>query len=153
MSLRSMSAMRADVEAAGEEGGAAVPDPGVAKKALTDQLIALVPAEAIALYVVLIGLLAKEEEVWRWVSFGVVFIFTVGWILISYWEKGGARDRVPWLEVIVGVVAYVTWTTTVPQGTLTDLGGSTVAGAVAVAIVSALLTGVVRAQAVWVKQT
>ena len=149
MSLRSMAVMRADAESAAAGGGGDRTKPPAPLDKFRDQLIALVPAEAVGVYVAAIGAAAEAPEWVRWVCFGVVLVLTVGWVTLNYWQRAGGRTRVPWLEVIVGVVAFVAWTTTVPKGTLSDLGVDTWVGTLIVVFTSVVLTMVVQAKALW----
>jgi hypothetical protein len=138
-----MAVMRAETEQA--------PPAGEQKK-LRDQLIALVPTEAVALYVAAIGAAAEAPEWVRWLIFGVVLVFTPAWVVVSYWERKGGRTGIPVFEVIIGTIAFVAWTTTVPRGTFDDLGIPVWAGTIVVVVVSAGLTIAVRLQAVWAKK-
>lgn len=142
MSLRSMAVMRAEDE----------PDPPAGEqKKLVDQLIALIPAEAVALYVAAIGAAAEADEWVRWLIFAVVLAFTPVWVTVSYWEKKGGRTGIPVFEVAIGTVAFLAWTTTVPRGTFDDLGVPVWAGTIVVVVVSAALTLAIRVKAVWAK--
>jgi O-antigen/teichoic acid export membrane protein len=143
MSLRAMAVMRAEDEPA--------PPAGEQKK-LRDQLITLIPAEAVVLYVAAIGAAAEAQEWVRWLLFGMVLAFTPVWVVASYWERKGGRTGVPVFEVVIGTVAFVAWTTTVPQGTFDDLGVPVWAGTIVVAVVSAALALAVRLKAVWAKK-
>jgi hypothetical protein len=137
--------MRAEAEAA--------PVPaGDEQKKLRDQLIALVPTEAVALYVAAIGAAAEADEWVRWVCFGLVLVGTPVWITVNYWETRGSRGAIPWFEVVVGTIAFLAWTTTVPRGTLDELGGSTWVGTLIVVIVSAVLALATRMRAIWAKE-
>lgn len=143
MSLRSMAAMRAEDEPA--------PPAGEQKK-LRDQLVALIPAEAVALYIAAIGAAAAGEEGIRWGLFGLVLCLTPVWVVVSYWEKKGGRTGIPVFEVVIGTVAFAAWTTTVPRGTFDDLGLPVWAGTIVVVGVSAVLALAVRVHAVWAKK-
>src|ERR671910_2156470 len=115
MSLRSMAVMRAEAESgrpvvdaetarrgaeparapqrapargAGERGDA----PPQQLESARDQLIALIPAEAVALFILLIGLTANEAVGWRLGALGVVSVFAVAWTVLSYWEARGGRQ-------------------------------------------------------------
>lgn len=144
MSLRSIAVMRAENELA--------PPAGEQKK-LRDQLIALVPTAAVGLYVAAIGAAAEAQEWVRWLIFGAVLAFTPAWVVANYWERKGGRTGIPVFEVIVGTVAFVAWTTTVPRGTFDDLGVPVWAGTIVVAVASGGLTLAVRFQAVWARNT
>jgi apolipoprotein N-acyltransferase len=143
MSLRSMAVMRAQDE----------PDPpDGAQKKLRDQLIALVPTEAIGLYVASIGAAAEADEAVRWGIFVVVLVLTPIWVTANYWEQKGHRTKLPWFELVIGTIAFIAWTTTVPRGTLDDLGVPVWVGTIAVFVASAGLTLAVRLAAIWAKK-
>lgn len=148
-----MAILRADTERAQPDardaGGAAPRTPELTKA--TDQLIALIPAEAIALFILLIGLLADEKLGWRLAALGVVVLFAIGWIFVSFWEARGGRVGAPTpaFEIGVGVVAFLAWSTSVPASPFTDLDLPTWAGPVLVAIVSGALVMAARARALW----
>jgi hypothetical protein len=137
-----MAAMRAADEPSPPQGD---------QKKFVDQLTALVPTEAVALYVAAIGAAAAAEEWVRWVIFGLVLILTPAWVVVSYWEKKGGRTGFPGFEVVVGTLAFVAWTTTVPRGTFDDLGISVWVGTIVVAVASAVLTLAARFNAVWAR--
>lgn len=122
------------------------------QKKLRDQLIALVPAEAVGLYVAAIGAAAEANEGVRWAIFGVVLVLTPAWVALNYWEKKGDHNSLPWFELIVGTLAFVAWTTTVPSGTFDALGAPVWAGTIVVGVASAVLTVAIRAKAVWAKK-
>jgi hypothetical protein len=119
-----------------------------------DQLIALIPAEAVALFILLIGLTAEEALGWRLGALVGVSVFAVAWTLLSYWEARGGRKGapVPAFEIVVGLVAFLAWSTSVPASPFTDLDLPTFVGPVIVAVVSALLVLAARARAVWTKE-
>ena len=172
MSLRSMAVMRAEAETAAAEerreaergerpgpfgapparaGAAGTKTQDTALKRSRDQLVALIPAEAVALFVLLIGLTAKEALGVRLAMLAVVVAFTVGWIVLSYWEaKGGRRGAgLPGWEIGIGLVAFLAWSTSVPASPWTDLDLPTWTGPAVVAVVSALLVFVARLRVVW----
>jgi len=138
-----MAVMRAEDEPA--------PPTGEQKK-LREQLITLIPSEAVVLYVAAIGAAAEASEGVRWLIFFLVLIFTPVWVVASYWEKKGGRTGIPLFEVVIGTVAFVAWTTTVPQGTFDDLGLAVWGGTIVVVVVSAALALAVRLKAVWAKK-
>lgn len=138
-----MAVMRATDEGSPPEGE---------QKKLRDQLIALVPAEAVGLYVAAIGAAAEADEWVRWLLFGAVLVLTPTWVTVNYWEEKGGRTGLPWFELVVGTLAFVAWTTTVPSGTFDDLGAPVWAGTIVVAVASAVLTGAIKAKAVWAKK-
>ena len=119
-----------------------------------DQLIALIPAEAVALFILLIGLTANEAVGWRLGVLAVVSLFAVAWTVLSYWEARGGRKgtTVPGFEIIVGLIAFVAWSTSVPASPFDDLDLPTFVGPAIVAVVSALLIFAARVRAVWAKQ-
>jgi len=118
-----------------------------------DQLIALIPTEAVALFILLIGLTANEAVGWRLGVLAVVSLFAVAWTVLSYWEARGGRKgtTVPGFEIIVGLIAFVAWSTSVPASPFDDLDLPTFVGPVIVAVVSALLIFGARVRAVWAK--
>ena len=155
MSLRSIAVMRAEAEPAPAPASGTDPKPATPEdeqKKLLDQLIALVPTEAVAVYVAAIGAASSAPELVRWVCFLVVLVLTPVWVVVTYWEKKGGRTKIPFLEVVVGTLAFIAWTTTVPRGTLEELGGSPWVGTLIVVLASGALALVVRAKAVWAKK-
>jgi hypothetical protein len=173
MSLRSMAVMRAEAERgarvvdaetpggpkAGEPQRAPMPGrgPGGQGSQLDrsrDQLIALIPAEAVALFILLIGLTEEEAVGWRLGVLLGVSLFAVGWTLLSYWEAKGGRQgaALPTFEIAVGLIAFLAWSTSVPASPFADLDLPTFVGPAIVAVVSALLVLGARARAVWTKQ-
>jgi hypothetical protein len=143
VSLRAMAVMRASDEERPPEGE---------QKKLRDQLIALVPAEAVGLYVAAIGAAAEAEETVRWLIFVGVLLLTPIWVAVNYWEKKGGRTKLPWFELTIGTLAFAAWTTTVPLGTFDDLDIPVWAGTLVVVASSAVLTVAIRAKAVWAKK-
>ena len=63
MSLRSMADMRAEVEVRGAADE---------QRKLVNQLIALIPTEAVGLYIAAIAVAVEGSEFLRWVCLGVV---------------------------------------------------------------------------------
>jgi hypothetical protein len=169
MSLRSMAVMRAEAERVQSQssdaergvrrggrrsaGAAAPQQPKELAKPL-DQLIALIPSEAVALFILLIGLTAEEALGWRAAMLGLVALFALGWTVLSYWEAKGGRRGAGWpaFEMGVGVVAFLAWSTSVPASPFTDLDLPTWVGGAIVAITSAVLVFVSRTRAVWTKE-
>ena len=173
MSLRSIAVMRAEAERSGRvadegtpgeptaEGAQRAPAPGGVPDGqgnrldrYRDQLIALIPAEAVALFILLIGLTAEEAVGWRLGALVGVSLFAVGWTLLSYWEAKGGRKGAPFpgFEVVVGLIAFLAWSTSVPASPFADLDLPTFVGPMIVAVVSALLVFAARVRAVWAKQ-
>lgn len=126
--------------------------PAGEQKKLLDQLIALIPTEAVGLYVAAIGAASEADEWVRWLIFVVVLVLVPAWVTVSYWEKKGGRSRPPWFEVSIGTLAFIAWTTTVPLGTFDDLDIPVWAGTLVVVLASAILAGAIRAKAVWAKK-
>jgi hypothetical protein len=115
MSLRSMAVRRAEVENAVAKGDppAPVQDP----MAFRSYLIKLIPAESIALFVLLLGPLADASFEVRWAMLGIVLVLTPAWVFVNYRETATERDarlKVPKLQMATGMVAFTAWTATIP---------------------------------------
>ena len=118
---------------------------------LADQLVALIPAEAIGLYVPAIGAAVSGSEPVRWACLIVVAVLTPVWVTVSYLEQaaGKARSSLPWLEMAVGLLAFLAWSTAVPGGPWDDLGLAPWVGTLIVAGTTAVLFLVIRLRAAW----
>ena len=140
---------RAPARGAGERGDA----PAQQLESARDQLIALIPAEAVALFILLIGLMANEAVGWRLGALGVVAVFAVAWTVLSYWEARGGRKGalVPAFEILVGLIAFLAWSTSVPASPFDDLDLPTFVGPAIVAVVSTSLVFVARVRSLWAK--
>lgn len=140
---------RAPARGAGERGDA----PAQQLESARDQLIALIPAEAVALFILLIGLTANEAVGWRLGALGVVSVFAVAWTVLSYWEARGGRKGalVPAFEILVGLIAFLAWSTSVPASPFDDLDLPTFVGPAIVAVVSTSLVFVARVRSLWAK--
>lgn len=139
---------RAPAAGEGERGA-----PAQQLESARDQLIALIPTEAVALFILLIGLAANEAVGWRLGVLGVVSVFAVAWTVLSYWEARGGRKgaTVPGFEIMVGLIAFLAWSTSVPASPFDDLDLPTFVGPAIVAVVSALLIFLARVRSVWAK--
>lgn len=153
MSLRSMAVMRAKAEDRRAETESDPAADGEQKK-LQDQLIALIPAEAVAGFVALIGAMAALEVGWRWAALIFVALLTPLYVFISYANSANtaeAKNRLPWFEMSVGILAFLAWSTTVPAGPFDEIGFKTQYGAAVVAASAILLTAAVNTKAAWRK--
>lgn len=153
MSLRSMAVMRADAENRRAETGV---DPAAAgeQKKLRDQLIALIPAEAISAFVALIGATAALDVGWRWAVLGLIVVLIPIWVFTNYansLKDGDPKGKPPWFEIIVGLLAFLAWSTSVPAGPFDEIGLKTEYGAIIVLVAAAILTAAVNAKAAWRK--
>lgn len=126
---------------------------GEPKAQALDLLVSLIPAEAIAVYIAAIGIAAaSDSELARWACLGVVFVLTPAWVAVSYLEqRSGDRIQLPLFEMVVGAVAFVAWTTAVPEGPWDDIGLPTWVGSLVVLLASACLYVVTRFFAAWSK--
>jgi hypothetical protein len=138
---------------AGTESNSTDSAAGSSLAAARDQLIALIPSEAVALFILLLGLTADASLGVRVGAVVLVGVLSIAWTVLSYFEARGGRLGAGWpgFEIIVGTVAFLAWTTSVPASPFTDLDLPTWAGPAIVTVVSAVLVGVVRARAIWAK--
>jgi hypothetical protein len=139
-----------------DEGGVTTSAPASADAGLSDardRLIALIPSEAVALFILLIGLASKASLGIRLGLVALVAVFAVAWTLLSYYEARGGRKGAgtPKFEMAVGTIAFLAWTTSVPASPFFDLDLPTWVGPAIVAIVSGALVWLVRAKAIWSK--
>jgi hypothetical protein len=72
-----------------------------------EQLLKLVPAEAVAAYVVLLGLVPPDEPLKYWGSFAVGLILVV--IIRYFWTEIGNEKSTDISVVIISVIAYIIW--------------------------------------------
>jgi hypothetical protein len=150
MSLSSMAAMRAEADNPAPGGGAA--DQATVTK-LRDQLVALIPAESLAVFLVAMSVVADESYMVRWVLVGIVAAGTALWVNTHYRENTKQhRDhrKLPLLEMSVGTAAFVAWATTVPATPFLQIPGYKLEMGVAVIAGAAfLLVPLVRSRAKW----
>ena len=167
MSLRSMAMMRAENEAAEQArrsrltgpraardlGPAPAVEPDPALERARDQLIALIPTEAVALFILLIGATAEADVGVRIAMLALVAVLGPAWTLVTYWEAKGGRRGAGWpvFEMAIGTIAFLAWSTSVPASPFFDLDLPTWVGVVIVAVVSAGLVLAARARAVWMR--
>jgi hypothetical protein len=154
MSLRSMAVMRAVAEDERAKTGTDPAAEGEQKK-IVDQLIALIPTEAVSGFVALIGATVALSIGWRWAVLAVVAVLTPVWVLISYRKAASepaADSKVPWFEMAVGLLAFLAWSTNVPGGPFDDIGLRTQYGAVITLLAAIVLTTAVNFKATWRKE-
>ena len=137
-----MANMRAEVENRGAADE---------QRKLVDQLIALIPAEAVGLYVAAIAVAVEGSEALRWACLVVVTILTPLWVLWSFWHAKDENKGFPWLEMGIGTTAFIAWSTTVPKGPWNDIGLPTWVGTMIVIFASAILLLTSNLAAAWKK--
>jgi hypothetical protein len=115
MSLRSMAVTKAarDTDA----------DVQQEQDRLLNQLVNLIPGEAIALFVALMAATANYNYRTRLWMFWIVLVMTPLWVAANYLiaakPEALARKpplkRLPWFDMCLGSVAFIAWSVTVPH--------------------------------------
>ena len=81
----------------------------------------------------------------RWTLLGVVAVLTPLWVEIHYLKKARsrrARQRVPLFEMSAGLIAFLAWSTSIPESPWTEIGGFSTRWGLLIALLAsgALLT-------------
>jgi hypothetical protein len=146
ISLASVRALQEDALAEGKVRPGRIPGAVDAQERIVGQLVAFIPAEPVTLFIAALGAVGGESGGWvRWTLFGVVAALSPVWVEIHYLKKARsrrARRRLPLFEMTAGLVAFVAWSTSVPETPWTEIGGFTTRWGLLVALLvaAALLT-------------
>jgi hypothetical protein len=141
ISLASVRALQEDAVAAGRARPGRIPDAADAQERIIGQLVAFIPAEPVTLFIAVLAAVGAEASVWlRWTLLGVVAVLAPLWVEIHYLQKARsrrARKKVPVFEMVAGLVAFVAWSTTVPNSPWSEVGNFTPRWGLLVALVAA----------------
>jgi cation transport ATPase len=141
ISLASVRALQEDAVAAGRARPGRIPDAADAQERIIGQLVAFIPAEPVALFIAVLAAVGAESSAWvRWTLLGVVVVLAALWVEIHYLQKARsrrARKKVPLFEMAAGLVAFVAWSTSVPNSPWSEVGNFTPRWGLLVALVTA----------------
>jgi hypothetical protein len=141
ISLASVRALQEDAVAEGLARPGRIPDAADAQERIIGQLVAFIPAEPVALFIAVLAAVGAESSAWvRWTLLGVVAVLAPIWVEIHYLQKARsrrARKKVPLFEMAAGVVAFVAWSTSVPNSPWSEVGNFTPRWGLLVALVTA----------------
>jgi len=141
ISLASVRALQEDAVAKGLARPGRIPDAADAQERIIGQLVAFIPAEPVALFIAVLAAVGAESSAWvRWTLLGVVAVLAPLWVEIHYLQKARsrrARKKVPLFEMAAGVVAFVAWSTSVPNSPWSEVGNFTPRWGLLVALVTA----------------
>jgi len=141
ISLASVRALQEDAVAEGRARPGRIPDAADAQERIIGQLVAFIPAEPVALFIAVLAAVGAESSAWvRWTLLGVVAVLAPLWVEIHYLQKARsrrARKKVPLFEMAAGLVAFVAWSTSVPNSPWSEVGNFTPRWGLLVALVAA----------------
>ena len=141
ISLASVRALQEDATAEGMPRPGRVPGAVDAQERIVGQLVAFIPAEPVTLFIALLAAVGAGAESWlRWTLLVTVAVLTPVWVEIHYLQKARsrkARRKVPAFEMAAGLVAFVAWSTTLPDSPWVGIGGFTPRWVLAIALVTA----------------
>jgi len=141
ISLASVRALQEDAVAEGRARPGRIPDAADAQERIIGQLVAFIPAEPVALFIAVLAAVGAESSAWvRWTLLGVVVVLAPLWVEIHYLQKARsrrARKKVPLFEMAAGLVAFVAWSTSVPNSPWSEVGKFTPRWGLLVALVTA----------------
>jgi len=141
ISLASVRALQEDAVAEGRARPGRIPDAADAQERIIGQLVAFIPAEPVALFIAVLAAVGAESSAWvRWTLLGVVVVLAPIWVEIHYLQKARsrrARKKVPLFEMAAGLVAFVAWSTSVPNSPWSEVGNFTPRWGLLVALVTA----------------
>lgn len=141
ISLASVRALQEDAVAEGRARPGRVPNAADAQERIVGQLVAFIPAEPVTLFIALLAAVGAGADEWvRWTLLGVVAVLAPAWTEIHYLQKARsrkARKKVPVFEMAAGLVAFVAWSTSVPESPWTAIGGFTTRWGLVIALVTA----------------
>lgn len=141
ISLASLRALQEDAVAEGRPRPGRIPSAGDAQERVIGQLVAFIPAEAVTLFIAVLGAATGETRLWiRWLLFGFVAALIPVWVEIHYLKKARtrrARRKVPVFEIAAGLVAFTAWSTSVPSTPWAEVGHFTTRWGLLVALVTA----------------
>lgn len=126
ISLASVRALQEDAVAEGKVRPGRIPGAADAQERIVGQLVAFIPAEPVTLFIAALGAVGFESRSWvRWTLLGVVALLIPMWVEIHYLKKARtrhARKQVPLFEMSAGLIAFLAWSTSVPETPWTDIG-------------------------------
>lgn len=129
ISLASIRALQEDAVAEGKARPGRIPGATDAQERIIGQLVAFIPAEPVTLFIAALGAVGLEGRSWvRWTLLGIVAVLIPVWVEIHYLKKARsrrARRRVPLFEMSAGLVAFLAWSTSVPETPWAGIGGFT----------------------------
>lgn len=141
ISLASVRALQEDAAADGKARPGRVPGAADAQQRIIGQLVAFIPAEPVTLFIALLAAVGADSRSWvRWALLGAVAALAPVWVEIHYLQKvrsRRARRKVPLFEMTAGLVAFLAWSTSVPESPWADVGGFTPRWGLVVALVTA----------------
>jgi hypothetical protein len=141
ISLASVRALQEDAVAEGKARPGRVPGAADAQERIVGQLVAFIPAEPVTLFVALLAAVGAGSAEWvRWLLLGVVAVLAPVWVEIHYLQKARtkkARKKVPIFEIVAGLVAFLAWSTTLPDSPWVALGSFTPRWGLVIALVTA----------------
>ena len=139
ISLASVRALQEDAVAEGRARPGRIPGAADAQERIVGQLVAFIPAEPVTLFIAVLAAVGTESACWvRWTLLGVVAALAPLWVEIHYLQKARsrkARKKVPLFEMAAGLVAFVAWSTSVPDSPWTEIGGFTTRWGLLIALV------------------
>lgn len=88
-----------------------------------EQLVSLVPTEAIGLFTGSLALCAGNGWGWgvKWACFAAVAALIVPWVWLSYWnnlttaQQDAKKFPIPYWSIITGILAFAIWSLTIPD--------------------------------------
>jgi hypothetical protein len=141
ISLASVRALQEDAVAEGKARPGRVPGAADAQERVVAQLVAFIPAEPVTFFIAALAAVGGESRGWvRWTLLGVIAALTPLWVEIHYLKKARsrrARRRVPVFEMTAGLVAFIAWSTSVPETPWTSIDGFTARWGLLVALLAA----------------
>ncbi|HEY7692552.1 MAG TPA: hypothetical protein VH816_09435 [Gaiellaceae bacterium] len=88
-----------------------------------EQLVQLIPAEAIAVFTAGLALCVGFGWGWaaRWAWFGAIAVLIPFWVFLKYWDtlsyqkRRAKRVPIPYVSILAGFAAFVIWSATIPD--------------------------------------
>jgi hypothetical protein len=141
ISLASVRALQEDAVAEGKARPGRVPAAADAQERIVSSLVAFIPAEPVTVFIAVLAAVGAGADEWvRWTTLGAVAVLAPFWVEIHYLQKARskkARRKVPVFEMAAGLLAFLAWSTTVPDAPWTEIGGFTTRWGLVIAIVTA----------------
>lgn len=114
MSLMSAAALQAKNDDPNQEN---------ADNKWTEQLVSLVPTEAIGVFTGALAFCAGNNWGWgvKWACFAAVAVLIVPWVWLSYWNKLTTEQQdadkfpIPYWSIMMGLAAFTVWSMTIPE--------------------------------------
>lgn len=94
-----------------------VPSVDDAKAGFIGQLLAYIPGDALAAYVAITAFVLDSSSFWRLLAVLGLTVATPIWVVLSYRDATDDQTvlaRWPVFEMLVGTIAFVAWSTSVP---------------------------------------